>query len=538
MKKGFAHGAAKLGSAGLLCSAIGSLFRIMLVGCIGTMGIAYYQLAYPIYVLLTVVATSGIPAAISKRVSEFAALGDYRTAHYFFVTCFRALLLAGLGGSVLLAAGSFWIVRMQGVSEAWMTILSLSPAVFFMSGIAAYRGYFQGLQEMAPTAVSQLVEEIVKTVLGLGLAYWLIHSSTLLASVGALAAIPAAELCSLVYLMIRYGRGKNALMHEVRISPHVRVYPEKKKIRKDLLHLALPITLAAAAMSLVSLVDNFMVINLLKSSGFSQAMAESRFGLMTGYVSPIVYVPVSISTALHMSLVPSISASLKLRRFKECTINTGIGLKLTTLLGLPCMAGLMLLGPLLLQLIFPGTLAEGDHAAVSAMLMRVMAIGLFCLMATQTCTGILQGLGLQNIPVRNLAAGLLAKIVVSLVLLKIPSLNVVGAAIGTVACYAVCALMDLYRILHELRAQFSLMEILVKPMLATLGMAAAVGIVWMALHSVNGWILFLCATAVGIVVYFALVVGFHIVTTEDLRMLPGGIKLDSWLREKRIWRDI
>ncbi len=75
----------------------------------------------------------------------------------------------------------------------------------------------------------------------------------------------------------------------------------------------------------------------------------------------------------------------------------GIGLKLTTLLGLPCMAGLMLLGPLLLQLIFPGTLAEGDHAAVSAMLMRVMAIGLFCLMATQTCTGILQGLGLQNI---------------------------------------------------------------------------------------------------------------------------------------------
>ncbi len=108
------------------------------------------------------------------------------------MTCFRALLLAGLGGSVLLAAGSFWIVRMQGVSEAWMTILSLSPAVFFMSGIAAYRRLFQGLQEMAPTAVSQLVEEIVKTVLGLGLAYWLIHSSTLLASVGALAAIPAA----------------------------------------------------------------------------------------------------------------------------------------------------------------------------------------------------------------------------------------------------------------------------------------------------------------------------------------------------------
>ncbi len=538
MKKGFAHGAAKLGSAGLLCSAIGSLFRIALAGCIGTMGIAYYQLAYPIYVLLTVVATSGIPAAISKRVSEFTALGDYRTAHYFFVTCFRVLLLAGLGGSVLLAAGSFWIVRMQGVPEAWMTILSLSPAVFFMSGIAAYRGYFQGLQEMAPTAASQVVEEVVKTVLGLGLSYWLMHSSALMASVGALAAIPAAELCSLAYLMMRYGRGKRALMHEIRTSPHVKGYPEKKRIRKDLLHLALPITLAAAAMSLVSLADNFMVINLLKSSGFSQAMAESRFGLMTGYVSPIVYVPVCISTALQVSLVPSISASLKLRRFKECTINTGIGLKLTMLFGLPCMAGLMLLGPLLLQLIFPGTLAEGDHAAVSAMLMRVMAVGLFCLMGMQTCTGILQGLGLQTIPVRNLGAGLLVKVAVSMVLLKIPSLNVVGAAIGTAACFAVCALMNLWRILHELRVQFSMMEILIKPLLATGGMSAAIGLVWLALHSVNGWILFLCAAVIGVFVYFALVIGFHIITTEDLRMLPGGIQLDSWLREKGIWRDI
>ena len=177
---------------------------------------------------------------------------------------------------------------------------------------------------MAPTAISQMVEEIAKTIFGLVLAYWLIHTSELMAAVGALAAIPGAELCSLIYLMIRYGKGKRALMHEIRTSPQVHRYQEKKTIHKDLLHLMLPITIAAAAMSLVSLVDNFMVINLLKSSGFSQTMAESRFGLMTGYVSPIVYVPVSISTALQMSLVPSISASLKLMRFKECTVNTGI----------------------------------------------------------------------------------------------------------------------------------------------------------------------------------------------------------------------
>ena len=83
-----------------------------------------------------------------------------------------------------------------------------------------------------------------------------------------------------------------------------------------------------------------------------------------------------------------------------------------------------------------------------------------------------------------------------------------------------------------------MMEILIKPLLATGGMSAAIGLVWLALHSVNGWILFLCAAVIGVFVYFALVIGFHIITTEDLRMLPGGIQLDSWLREKGIWRDI
>lgn len=536
MGRSFARGAAVLGVAGLICSAVGSLFRIALAGCIGPAGIAYYQLAYPVYGLLTVVATSGIPAAISKRVSELVALGDHRTAHYFFVTCFKTLLLCGLIATALLAACSFWIVKLQGVAKAWMTLLSLSPAVFFMSGISAYRGYAQGLQDMAPTAVSQIVEELVKTAAGLGLAYWLIHAGEMMAAVGALAAIPLAEMCALLYLMMRYGRGKTALMYEIKTSPRVHGYPKKSVVRRDLWRLALPITLAAATVSLVSLVDNFMVINLLKSSGFSQAVAESRFGLMTGYVSPIVYVPVCLSTALQMSLVPSISASLKLKRYREYTENTAIGLKLTTVLGLPFMAGLALVGPLLLRLIFPGTLADADQAAVAGMLMRVMAIGLFFLMATQTTTGVLQGLGLPGVPVKNLALGLVVKIVVSWALLKIPSLNVVGAAIGTVGCFAVCAALNLWRIAHELRCDFSPMALLVKPLIATLGMALAVAGVQWALSGANGWITFLCATLVGAAVYAVLVIGGRVVNTEDLRLLPGGTRLDFWLREKGIWR--
>lgn len=536
MKKSFAHGAMTLGAAGLLCSAVGSLFRIALAGCIGTSGIAYYQLAYPVYVLMTVIATTGIPAAISKRVSEFVALGDYRTAHYFFVTCFKTILLCGLIGTGVLAVCSSWIVKLQGVPKAWMTLAALSPAVFFMSGISAYRGYFQGLQNMTPTAISQMVEELVKAAVGLGLAYWMIQSGELMAAVGALAAIPLAELCTLLFLMIRYGRGKTALMRNVHTSPHVRVYPDKKAIRKDLWKLTAPITMAAATMSLVSLVDNFMVINLLKSSGFSQAIAESRFGLMTGYVSPIVYVPLAISSALQMSLVPSISASLKLKRFSECNEAAGVGLKLTTIFGLPCMCGMMLLGPLLLRLIFPGTLADPDHAAVTDLLMRVMAMTLFFLMVTQTCTGILQGMERQHVPAWNLLPGLISKVIVSAVLLKIPSLNVVGAALGTLSCFALLAVLDLWQAIRELRVRFSFYEIFGKPALAALGMTAVVILTMWALSSTPGWVLFILSTLVGIFTYAALVVGFHVVTPQDLRMLPGGTRLDYWLREKGIWR--
>ncbi|MFR6343415.1 MAG: polysaccharide biosynthesis C-terminal domain-containing protein [Christensenellales bacterium] len=168
--------------------------------------------------------------------------------------------------------------------------------------------------------------------------------------------------------------------------------------------------------------------------------------------------------------------------------------------------------------------------------MRVMAMALFFLMVTQTCTGILQGMERQHVPLWNLLLGLIGKAIVSAVLLKIPSLNVVGAALGTLICFALLAVLDLWQVIRELRVRFSFYEIFGKPALAALGMTAVVILTMWALSSTPGWVLFILSTLVGIFIYAALVVGFHVVTPQDLRMLPGGTRLDFWLREKGIWR--
>ncbi len=532
----FAKGAITLGTAGLLCSLLGSVYRIVLAGMIGTTGIAFYQLAYPVYSLLTVVATAGLPSAISKCVSELAVTGDYRSAHFFFTTCLRSLLWMGLLGSVLLGAGSFWITGLQGVSNAWPAILAIAPCVLFMGVLSVYRGYFQGFQNMRPTATTQIVEEVGKAVVGVGLAFWLLHTGTLYAAVGALAAIPLAEMAAMGYMLWKYNREKPALYKLIRTSPRVRAFPGRKEIRKELFRMSWPVSISAAALALVGLVDNFMVINLLKGSGFSQSVAESAFGLMSGYVSPIVYVPISLSLALQMSLVPNIAASRKLNRWQEVTQTTGIGLKLTTLIGLPCAAGMFLLGPLLLQVIFPGTLQDPDHARMAVQMIQAMAVGLFLLMLSQTTTGILQGMGMYKKPMHHLLYGLVAKAAVGAFLLGIPSLNVLGAAIGTICCMAVFSVMNLGSIFKELHTTFAVYDILIKPLIAMAGMTLPMVGVLMLTRALPLWVGLILGTLVGAMAYMALVIWGKIITTQDLRLLPGGKNLDFWLREKGIWR--
>ncbi|MDL2220329.1 polysaccharide biosynthesis protein [Eubacteriales bacterium OttesenSCG-928-N14] len=534
-KRSFVQGAAVLGAAGIICKIIGALFRVPLGNILSESGMAYYQVAYPIYTTLLMISSAGIPAAISKMVSERVAVDDYRNAHYVYQVSYRMLLLIGLCSMTLLMALSYPIAAGIGMAESYPTLLAIAPSLFFVSVISAYRGYFQGLQMMTPTAISQLIEQIVKLIAGFGLAAAMVGMGELWGAVGAVIGVTLSELVSMAYLFITYGRRSRDIRRQIRSSPRVKSFETQKEVAKKLLTIAVPITIGASIMPLVNLIDTAMVTNVLKAIGYGAEQARSRYGLLTGYVAPIINVPSVLSTALQVSLVPAISALMTRRRADAVRHTAQQGLKLAIIIGLPCAVGLFILaGPITAMLY---RTLEYDSIVLATTLMQVMSIATFLLIMIQTATGIIQGIGRPRIPVRNLAIGAGLKVITTFVLMRYTGLNIVGAPIGTCICYATAAGLNIYYLFYHIGLSVNVGDFLLRPLACTAVMGLSVFGVYMLLSGfIGNSISTLLSVVIGVAIYAVMVMVIGAIKPEDARILPGGAKLDSLMRNLGLWR--
>lgn len=535
-KKTFVGGAAILGISGLICKLIGAVYRIPLASILGTNGMAYYQIAYPIYTALLVIASAGLPAAISKIVSEHCARGDYRNAHRTFQVSFKLLLVLGTVLTVLLMALAQPIASVMGIPAAYPSILAIAPALFLVALISAYRGYFQGLQLMTPTAVSQLTEQIIKLVVGFSLASMWAKENPLMGAVGALIGVSVSEAVALVLLIALYNRSKKQIKTQIRTGARLQLQP-KKTVLRTLIAVALPITIGSCIMPLVQLIDNAMVVNILRDVvGFTQDHAETQFGLLTGYVTPIINMPAVLSLSLQISIIPAIAACVASRNQMQMQRYVSGGLKIAVLIGMPCAVGLFLLGGPIIALLYKGVAADAADFATAASLMRTMALGLFFLTIIQTCSGILQGIGKVFVPVRNLAIGAVLKIVTSFILLRMPEVNVQGAALGTVICYGTAAVLDLIYIIRHTQLRLSVGDFLLRPALAAAGMGVVTYFTYEMLSARSNTIATLAAIVLAVIVYVILILVFRAVKPEDVALLPGSGKIEYFLRRIGIWR--
>lgn len=179
-KDNFLKGAAILGIAGAIVKVLGAFYRLPLGNIIKPEGMGYYQTAYPLYVLLLTLSTSGFPVAIAKLVSEKRALGNYKGAHKVFKIAFLGLLIAAILTSLFVLLNAKTIVVALENENAYYSLIALVPALFFVPIMTAIRGYFQGRQNMTPTALSQIVEQLFRVSSGLMLTYILLDRDYLL----------------------------------------------------------------------------------------------------------------------------------------------------------------------------------------------------------------------------------------------------------------------------------------------------------------------------------------------------------------------
>lgn len=532
-QKSFVKGAAILGIAGLIVKVIGAVFRIPLVNAVGTEGMGYYNVAYPVYALLLVISTAGIPTAISKMVSEKVAVGDYTAAHNTFRVAFRLLILVGLFTSAIMFAASTWIANNIVLQpKGTLSLMAISPALFFVAVLSAYRGYFQGMQLMAPTAVTQVIEQVGKLFFGLYLAYLWMPAGPEYGAAGALVGVSISEVCALVYIMGMYRRRKREIMRTVDKRRLGGKDQKSKATVKKLLLIAIPVTLGGCVMPIVASIDSVIILRSLLEIGASQQAAASMYGMLTGVVNPLINMPAVLSLALAMSLVPSISESLAQRDLKQLKTKAAFGFKLAIFIGLPAAFGFALLAGPIIHMLFRSIVQTEFDLSVS--LLQILSLGVLFLTLVQSMTGVMQGLGKPSLPVIGLAAGAVVKVFVSIWLIRDPDINIVGAVVGTMCCYAIAAIMDVAFVIKNVKLRLSLPDHILKPVIATALMGGVAVLVYRTVAVYSNTLGVLAAILLAILVYGLALSFMHAITKEEMSLMPGGGRMGRLMRRTRL----
>ena len=514
-KESFLKGALILGAAGVVVKIMGAFFRIPLGNLIGSTGMGYYQAVYPVYTLFLTLATAGFPTALAKLVSEKRAIGDFGGAAKTFKVASTVLFLTGLVSFCIFYFGADFIVN--GIMKNEGALASMKA------------GYFQGRREMSKIAISQMVEQFFRVVLGIAIAYyWMVSFGPEQGAAGGVLGAAIGGFASIVFLVLAYLKGSKKRKMEIESSKNFKV-ESTKTVLKRILYVAIPISIGACVMPLVNMVDSVVVVRRLQESGFDVDTANSLLG-QTGMAMATVNLPVFIDQAIGMSLVPSISEACALNQMGRAKREARNGIKLILIIVLPCAFGLAALSTPIMNLLYPS-----ETGAIGSMLFACAPSAIF-LGLIYAQNGILQGMGKPMVPVIALAIGMVFKVVLSYTLTGIPSINIFGSAVGTLAAYGVASLIEFLYIKKHLNMKFSKKEFIIKPLLTVTTMFVVVKICYALTFKVlaSNAISTLLSIMVGGIVYVVVLLAIGGMRKEEILMMPKGEKIYRMLKKLKL----
>lgn len=506
----FLRGAMILTLAGLMVKVIGSVNRILLSRLLGGEGIGLYQMAYPVYLLLLSVSAAGIPVAISIIVAEYLAKRDYANVRQVFRVSLRLMAAVGLALAAALVLAAGWLVEAGVIKDAraYYALVALTPAIFFATILASFRGYFQGHQLMTPPAVSQIVEQFIRVVTMVVLAYVLLPYGLEYAAAGAAFGAVPGSLTGLVVLGCFYRYYKKRWRAEQLELPHAVLTP-KRTLIKRLLLLALPVSCANVIVPVTSSIDVLLVPNYLLAAGFGVKEATTQFGYLAGMAQPLLLMATIPTMSLATSLVPAVSEALALNAWQRIEEKLATAMKLCCLITVPAAVGMSALAEPISRLLY------GTAQAKTAIMHSGPAIWLLGLQ--QVTTGMLQGVGHTNLPMLHMLAGIIAKLI-AVCQLTNAEYGIAGAAWATNINFGVTALLNILA-LHYFKIKFYWLNI-IKIICAALIMGVAAQALHGALAAYSYTLATLAALVGAGVVYAALLPLLRIITLAELKELP------------------
>ncbi len=520
-------GVTVLGITGLICKIVAVLYRIPLAWMIGDQGLGTYQLVFPTYNLLLTISSAGLPVAISRIVSFNLARGDIRNTRRTFKSALLILSAVGFVGMVVMIALHTFLSNRVGDPETMAGFIAIAPAVAIVCTMSAFRGYMQGQQNMMPTAISQLIEQVGKIIIALPFAYLgskigVTEAGEInigYAAAGALLGTSIAEAFALLYMVIIYYRKRHdidAYTQNEEIA--TQGWPQ---INRRLMSYAIPITIGACIIPLASFIDSGMIVNrLVDGAGILRDTARAMYGRYSGYVITLINVPTALALAISMSMVPAISSNVARKDMNAVKRSTYAGLRMAFLVGLPCSFGMSILSKPILSMVYPFSSPEALDQ--TAMLLTFSGFTIILFTVVQATSGILQGLQKQKIPMFTLMIGVVFKVIINYTLIAMPSINILGASIGSLVCYGVSMFPNLYYVHKHTGLPWDPLNIFIKPLLVSGVMAGVLYGLMIALPEsrlMTGLLIL-----IGIAVYAALSFLFGTLKMEDIRPLVKRFK--------------
>ena len=532
-KESFMKGVLILMISQVFIKLLGLVYKLYLTNRegFGDAGNAIYSSGYQIYALLLTISSIGVPNAISKLVSEKLAIGDERAAYKIFKIAFITFAIIGfICSSVMFFGANFIANVILDIPEAELTIVALSPAIFFVAIISVIRGYFNGREKISATAKSQTMEQIFKTVLTVvvvEIVGAMSSTNTTLMAAGANLATTISTIASFIYLYVLYRVYKKEIREKIARAPkteNIRI----RTIIKRILIVSLPISLSAVMSTLSKNIDSMTVVRSLKTF-LSAEEAKLQYGILSGKVDALTMLPLSFNVAFATALVPAVSSALAKNDMKTAKDKITFSILITILIGLPCTIGLYVFAEPIILLLFP-------NATAGTILLQITAFSVFFTVINQTINGALQGMGKVVVPAVAGGIGLIAKLILNLVLVPNSKLGASGAAIATVVnCIISCAIVFAI-LLKNIKLKMSLSKYLIKPIVATLIMAICLIASYNVLKIViGGRIAIILALGIAVVIYVLSVIVLKILNKEDIYMLPAGEKIYSMLQKLGIY---
>ena len=523
-----------LAVASIISRIIGLIYRIPMTEIIGDIGNDYYGSAFEIYNVMLIISSYSLPLAVSKLVSAQVAKGRKKAAYQIFK---RGVLFAIVSGTtvalIVFFGAEFFTANVIKTPFSIFALRVLAPTLLVVAILGVIRGFFQGLGTMMPSAISQIIEQIVNAIVSIWAAYVLFNYGTKVGKVlgdpdnyaaaygaaggtlgtglGALAALGFVVFIFFVYMTVF----KRQMLREKCESRFFRIYNE------ILVLTIIPDLLSTTIYNINGIIDNGIFKHIAMLQGYSKKEISTWWGVYAGKYKLLVNVPISIAAALAASSVPSLTAAYAEGNMDQVRRQINAAMRFTMVISFPCTVGLAVLANPIFKMIFPGT---AETAGIASQMMWIGAITVVFSAMSTLSNGLLQGINKLLVPVINALISLVAHTILVVVLLLFFRINIYAMVIGDAFFNFMMSALNAYALKRHSKYKQEVVKTFIVPIICSTIMGVVTFVVYHGLYALikSNVVAVVISMILAVLTYGICMLLLKGLNEEEIRKFPKG----------------